>query len=128
MQPFPVIRLAIPARVAAPFDHPDWVFELKMDGCRSLAHIGDGRWNLVSRKNNVYKSFPTLCAELAGLRVKNAVLDGEIVCLDEDGRSQFYELLHRLGQQPFMPLICSGSTARICGNFPWSGGNNGCVS
>jgi hypothetical protein len=30
MQQFPTIRLAIPTRVAAPFDHPDWIFELKM--------------------------------------------------------------------------------------------------
>src|SRR5258706_12364995 len=60
MQFFPIIRLAIPTRVAAPFDHPDWVFELKHDGFRALAHIADGRCSLISRKNNVYKSFVSL--------------------------------------------------------------------
>ena len=101
MQQFPTIRLAIPTRIAAPFDDPAWVFELKHDGFRALASIGDRRCDLISRKNNVYKSFAALCAELAGLPVKNAVLDGEIVVLDGEGRSQFNQLLHRRGQPAF---------------------------
>jgi bifunctional non-homologous end joining protein LigD len=101
MQVFPAIRLAIHMRVAAPFDDAAWVFEMKHDGFRALAYIGDGRCNLVSRKNNVYKSFAALCAELPGLRVKNAVLDGEIVCLDDEGRSRFNTLLRRRGQPAF---------------------------
>jgi bifunctional non-homologous end joining protein LigD len=35
------------------------------------------------------------------MRVRDAVLDGEIVCLDDEGRSQFNELLHRRGQPAF---------------------------
>jgi bifunctional non-homologous end joining protein LigD len=97
----PAIRLAIPTRVASAFDHPDWVFELKHDGFRALSYITDGRCTLVSRKANVYKSFTLLCSALAGLRVQNAVLDGEIVCLDDEGRSQFYTLLRRRGQPVF---------------------------
>jgi bifunctional non-homologous end joining protein LigD len=38
---------------------------------------------------------------LAGLKVKNAVIDGEIVCLDEEGRSIFNELLFRRGSPVF---------------------------
>jgi bifunctional non-homologous end joining protein LigD len=101
MHQFPTIRLAIPTRVAAPFDHSDWVFELKHDGFRALAHISDGRCSLISRKNNVYKSFVPLREALAGLRVQNAVLDGEIVCLDDEGRSQFNQLLRHRGQPVF---------------------------
>jgi bifunctional non-homologous end joining protein LigD len=102
MQQFPSIRLAVPMRVAAPFDDPAWIFELKMDGFRALAYIGeDGSCSLVSRKNNVYKSFANLCSALAELPVRNAVLDGEIASLDGKGRSQFYELLHRRGQPAF---------------------------
>jgi bifunctional non-homologous end joining protein LigD len=100
MQQFPTIRLAVPTRVAAPFDHSDWVFELKHDGFRALAHI-DGRCQLLSRKNNVYNSFGPLREALAGLRVKDAVLDGEIVCLDDEGRSQFNQLLRRRGTPVF---------------------------
>jgi bifunctional non-homologous end joining protein LigD len=101
MQQFPTIRLAIPRRVADPFDHPDWIFELKHDGFRALAYIGDGRCDLISRKNNTYKSFGPLRQALAELRLRDAVLDGEIVCLDDEGRSQFNELLHRRGQPAF---------------------------
>jgi bifunctional non-homologous end joining protein LigD len=85
MYQFPTIRLAIPTRVAAPFDHPDWVFELKHDGFRALAQISDGRCDLISRKNNTRKSFGPLREALAELRVREAVLDGEIVCLDDEG-------------------------------------------
>jgi bifunctional non-homologous end joining protein LigD len=43
------------------FDHPEWIFELKLDGFRSLAYIEDGSCRLISRRNNAYKSFdPTV--------------------------------------------------------------------
>jgi len=83
---FPAIRLAAPTRVAAPFDHPDWVFELKHDGFRALSHISDRRCDLISRENNAYKSFGPLRKALTGLRVRDAELDGEIACLDDEGR------------------------------------------
>ena len=73
--------------VRQPFDHHDFLFELKHDGFRALAHIWDGKCELVSRKRNSYKSFQALRDNLAMLKVKNAVLDGEIVCLDSEGRS-----------------------------------------
>ena len=68
MPDFPAIRLAVPTRVAAAFDHPDWIFELKHDGFRALGYITDGRCNLVSRENNFYKSFGPLREALAGFR------------------------------------------------------------
>jgi bifunctional non-homologous end joining protein LigD len=83
--------------VREPFDHPDFLFELKHDGFRALAHIWDGNCELISRKRNSYKSFQGLRDNLAMLKVKNAVLDGEIVCLDSEGRSIFNDLLHRKG-------------------------------
>jgi hypothetical protein len=42
-QPMPL------SRKPAPFDHPEWVFELKYDGFRSLAVIQNGRTQLISR-------------------------------------------------------------------------------
>ncbi|MFY9531847.1 MAG: hypothetical protein WBC04_11195 [Candidatus Acidiferrales bacterium] len=56
---------------------------------------------MVSRRDNVYKSFGSLCDVMARLKVKSAILDGEIVCLDSEGRSVFYELLYRRGQPIF---------------------------
>jgi bifunctional non-homologous end joining protein LigD len=84
-----------PARVAAPFDHPDFVFELKYDGFRSLCYVEDSRCELVSRKRNIYKSFAPLATALSRLQVTSAILEGEIVCLDSEGRSQFLELMRR---------------------------------
>jgi bifunctional non-homologous end joining protein LigD len=87
--------------VRQPFNHPDFLFELKHDGFRALAHIWNGKCELVSRKRNAYKSFQGLRANLAKLKVNNAVLDGEIVSLDSEGRSIFNELLHRKGFPAF---------------------------
>jgi bifunctional non-homologous end joining protein LigD len=88
-------------RVEAPFDHPDFIFELKHDGFRALAYIAEGKCSLISRKNHAYKSFAPLRESLGQLRAKNAILDGEIVCLDGEGKSQFQPLLHRRGQASF---------------------------
>jgi bifunctional non-homologous end joining protein LigD len=90
------------SRVARPFDDPAWIYELKHDGFRGIASIEDGRCQLVSRRNHVYKKFGSLCDAIArDLRVRNAILDGEIVCLDCDGRSLFNELLYRRGKPVF---------------------------
>jgi bifunctional non-homologous end joining protein LigD len=83
--------------VRTPFDDPDFLFELKHDGFRALAHIWDDNCELISRKGNSYKSFNELRENLAKLKVQNAVIDGEIACVDEEGRSIFNELLFRRG-------------------------------
>ena len=85
--PLPRINPINPAKIAAPFDDLDWVFELKMDGWRCLAYVEDGNCELVSRNGNVYKGLARLANEIARLPVKCAILDTEIVCLDAQGRS-----------------------------------------
>jgi bifunctional non-homologous end joining protein LigD len=92
--------------VRHPFDHPDFLFELKHDGFRALAHIWEGKCELVSRRRNSYKSFKDLRSSLANLKVKNAVIDGEIACVDQEGRSIFNELLFRRGCRYFTRSIC----------------------
>jgi bifunctional non-homologous end joining protein LigD len=42
---------------SAPFDRPDWIFELKYDGFRSLAVIHDGRTQFISRNGHPFSSF-----------------------------------------------------------------------
>jgi bifunctional non-homologous end joining protein LigD len=91
----PRITPIAPTRIAAPFDHHDWFFELKHDGFRALAYIEDGQCRLISRKQIVYKRFAALSTAMAALPVSNAILDGEIVALGPDGRSQFAELMRR---------------------------------
>ena len=89
-------------RRSDPFSNPDWIFELKHDGFRGQAYVEGERVRLLSRRGNAYKSFGELCGWIGRhLKVENAVLDGEIVCLDTDGRSQFNDLLYRRGDPYF---------------------------
>jgi bifunctional non-homologous end joining protein LigD len=94
----PRITPIAPTRIQAAFDDPDFIWELKHDGFRTLAYIEDGVCRLISRKNIAYKSFATLCQGLGQLRVKTAILDGELVCLGNDGRSMFMDLMRRKRQ------------------------------
>lgn len=87
-------------RVAKPFDDPDYIFELKHDGFRAIAYIENSKCELVSRNQNHF-SFKSLRESLGKLPVQNAILDGEVVCLDEHGISQFNELFSRNGRQVF---------------------------
>src|SRR5437588_2725765 len=89
----PHIHPIAPKRIQAPFDHADFVYEIKMDGWRCLAYIGNGVCRLISRKQNQFKSFSPLAAAVAKLKVKNAIIDGEVVCLDAEGKSVFLDLM-----------------------------------
>jgi len=68
----------------APFDDPDWVFELKYDGFRALAYVDGGGCRLVSRNRHRFDEFEPLAHGVAkSLRAERAVVDGETVCVDE---------------------------------------------
>src|SRR5947199_6988742 len=83
-------------RIGQPFDHPGWLFELKHDGFRALAYVRGHQCELISRRGHHFTKFHLLEEEIAhSIRANDAVLDGEIVCLDADGRSNFYSLLFR---------------------------------
>src|SRR5262245_21649462 len=82
-------------QIPKPFDHAEWVFEIKYDGFRSLAQIENGVCRLISRRNNVFKRFDDLRRALpADMKSDEVVLDGEIVVLDDEGKSLFNELMH----------------------------------
>ena len=86
-------------RLPRPFDHDQFLFELKHDGFRALAYITPGEpCRLVSRRGNTYKSLKPLSTSLATLNC-TAILDGEIVTLDDNGRPMFYDLLRRPSHQ-----------------------------
>jgi bifunctional non-homologous end joining protein LigD len=83
--------------VKEPFDHPDYIFELKHDGFRALAYIDNAECRLISRNLNNLR-FDALRKALANLTVNNSILDGEIVSLDGRGVSQFNALLTARGR------------------------------
>jgi len=87
------IRLS---RRTRPFDSRDYIYEIKFDGFRALAFVENGACQMVSRRNHVFRNFQELSRSIAeALKTESAVLDGEIVCLDDAGRSVFDDLMFR---------------------------------
>ena len=83
------IRPMLATPVAEPFDHPDWLFEMKWDGYRAVAEIRDGDVSLYSRNLlPLNEKFSPIVAALRECRF-DAVLDGEIVVVDERGHPAF---------------------------------------
>ena len=81
----------------------DWVYELKFDGVRALALKRGKDVQLISRNAKDFTAkFPEVSSALKKLPCKEAVLDGEIVALDEEGRSSFQLLQARelSGERP----------------------------
>jgi hypothetical protein len=62
MRPCSPMRLL---RVPEPFDHPEFIFEPKIDGFRALAYVEWRRCRLVSRNGHEFKSWPQLAEEIA---------------------------------------------------------------
>jgi ATP-dependent DNA ligase len=75
--PLPLFQPMPLGRKHRPFNHPDWLFEIKWDGFRSLVRIEHGSCRLISRNGNEFKSFPALNSALPNeLKAQAAVLDG----------------------------------------------------
>jgi len=77
---------------------PDaWAFEMKWDGIRAIAAVRGGHVTLTSRNgNDLTDQYPEL-VELGDRVGVNAVLDGEIVAVDDRGRPDFGLLQNRMG-------------------------------
>jgi bifunctional non-homologous end joining protein LigD len=83
------------------FDNPDWLFEIKWDGYRAVAFVDGGRVRLVSRnQNELTTQFSELGSMPKYVKAERAILDGEIVALDEQGRPSFSLMQQRTGFQP----------------------------
>jgi len=86
--------------VAEPFDDPHWIFEPKLDGLRVLCWFDGHRLRVVSRQYKPQNAqIPDLIAALHPCLAYRVILDGEVVCLDAQGRSSFRLLQHRLHLQ-----------------------------
>jgi len=84
--------------IEKPFDDPEWLFEIKWDGYRAVSFIEDGKVRLVSRnQNDLTGEFPELRELPKLIRAKTAILDGEVVALDEQGRASFSLMQQRTG-------------------------------
>ena len=80
------------------FSGPDWLYEVKWDGFRALAYLESGRVQLFSRnQNELTFEFPEMQAISAHLKAENAIVDGEICALDQEGRPSFSLMQQRSG-------------------------------
>ncbi len=81
------------AKVAdEPFDGEKWLFEIKWDGYRAITEANDGKTDIYSRNGISFNiKYSSITDALSDLN-HNVILDGEIVVLDEDGRSHFQKL------------------------------------
>jgi bifunctional non-homologous end joining protein LigD len=80
-----------------PPDDERWAYEIKWDGVRAIAYSEPGRLRFESRNHNdISASYPDLKALNRALSSHSAILDGEIVAFDEDGRPSFGRLQGRM--------------------------------
>jgi bifunctional non-homologous end joining protein LigD len=92
--------------VKAPPTGDEWLHELKFDGYRMLCRLDCGEVRFWSRNGKDWTNkFPNLSAAVRAFPVDTAIMDGEVVILDHDGRSNFQKLQHAIG---------SGGVAKLC--------------
>jgi bifunctional non-homologous end joining protein LigD len=96
----PMPRRIVPMMARAeqlPAEDSQWAFEIKWDGVRAIAYSTPGELALESRNlNDITDSYPELAGIGRALGSHRAVLDGEIVAFDADGRPSFGELQRRM--------------------------------
>ena len=81
-----------------PFDDDDWIFEIKWDGFRVQAVVDDGKVKVWTRNlKDAETYFPKLLSPPRWIEAQQAIVDGEVVALDEDGRPDFSLLQTKLG-------------------------------
>ncbi|MHB9073254.1 MAG: non-homologous end-joining DNA ligase [Desulfobaccales bacterium] len=86
------IKPMLATLVKEPFDHPEWLFEVKWDGYRAIAEIQDGKVSLYTRNRiSLNKKFFPVAESLQKFGF-DAVFDGEIVVVDDQGLPDFQML------------------------------------
>jgi bifunctional non-homologous end joining protein LigD len=99
-EPMPEHVVPMNAKLAKlPPDDDRYGFEVKWDGVRATAYMRPGRIQLESRNlNDITAQYPELRGLTGALGAHEAVLDGEIVAFDADGRPSFERLQQRMHQ------------------------------
>ncbi|MBI2948935.1 MAG: hypothetical protein HYY23_14945 [Verrucomicrobia bacterium] len=98
------LRDPIEPMLARPVDKPpdsaEYLYELKWDGIRALVVLDEGEIRIHGRSGlEVTKQFPELLIPEQAFRATSALFDGEIVCLEADGRPNFKDVIQRMQQE-----------------------------
>jgi bifunctional non-homologous end joining protein LigD len=88
--------------IDAPFDDDQWLFEIKWDGFRALLAVDEDRKVTLTSRNglDLLGRFPDLATVGQAFTKRPALVDGEIVSLDDQGRSSFQRLQGHLNRSP----------------------------
>jgi bifunctional non-homologous end joining protein LigD len=101
--------------VDKPFDDADWLFEIKWDGYRAIAFVENDKVRLVSRnQNDLTPRYPELKDMGKFIQTKAAILDGEVVALDEEGRASFTLMQQRTGFRPHGRRGAANADVPVC--------------
>jgi bifunctional non-homologous end joining protein LigD len=80
-------------KIGAPFSRRGWIFEPKWDGYRAICFMREGQVRFTSRsQRDLTKRFPELQSIAKSIKASSAILDGEIVAIDETGAQVFEQL------------------------------------
>src|SRR6185295_10779545 len=83
-----------------------WIHEIKFDGYRMLCQLKAQKATFVSRNGKDWTAkFPNLKRESQALSVQNAIIDGEVVILDDGGRSSFQAMQNAFQAGSDAPFI-----------------------
>jgi len=94
----PQIEPIVLSSRADAFDHPDWLFEPKYDGFRGILYASDVGCQIRSRRDFQFDRFDDLCHRIASvLSKRDAIVDGEVVALNRQGKPVFRDLLRGQG-------------------------------
>jgi bifunctional non-homologous end joining protein LigD len=111
-----------------PADESEWAFEVKWDGVRAITHSRPGRIGFISRNgNDVTSAYPELREFNRALGSHEAILDGEIVAFDEQGRPSFQALqsrMHLRGEAAIRRLAQTEPVTYVLFDLLWLDGHS----
>jgi bifunctional non-homologous end joining protein LigD len=88
--PLPDLVEPMKAQLVASMPAGNWIYEIKFDGYRALALRGGSDTRILSRnQKDLGRKFTKIRDAIAALDIQDAIIDGEIVALDDKGRSSF---------------------------------------
>jgi bifunctional non-homologous end joining protein LigD len=122
----PVLQPMLATPGGKPFDDAKWLFEVKWDGVRTFAYLGGGKTRLVSRRGrDVNVQYPELTEMHELLAGDNALVDGEIVVLERDGRPSFERLQQRFTvSKPTQQILKANPVLFIAFDLLWLDGES----
>ena len=95
----PYIEPMLATLASTPFSDPDWLYEIKWDGFRVQAVVDGGKVRTLTRGlKDAETYFPRLLSPASWIEARQAIVDGEVVAIDDDGRPDFSLLQSKLGQ------------------------------